>query len=762
MALIPLPRTAVQRTTTTRGTGGTAVLVYSVEEMNYIPRLRTNLTGFSEVLAQVDSASVNHVVEVAKLKGATGVIVASAKFWAAIVEHQELPAKSSRANYAGSLFNIGGVEFVILPSLKALLTVSHAPHCMRTYCEKLSKRDSWQTVPEFKWSILTNENATTIIDAYSSATMISVDIETARSDKYGPVITMVGFCASWISRDGSWKMHTTVVPWNFENCTHWTARLCELPAPKALQNGKYDLANLARFGISPVNYLIDTIQQQHAWYAELPKDLASIAALYVRESRYWKDLGGSGDMYQQMLYNALDCYQTAAAAIHLLTRMPEWARTNYTQKFPVIYPSHLCEMAGVKIDYDAYADAKKGTQAQLDAATARLARSVGVPTFNANSPKQVQQLLRILGCADTTTDSATLEALAYKSPFVGYFTAQILKVRKYTKLLGTYFDEGKHFHGRFLYAITPYGTDTGRNASGEHAFWCGQNIQNIPRGKAVKQFLVPDPGFVLAEVDSEQAESRDTAYISGDSSLINAVENSPDFHSQNCSAFFGVPFEEIFDVATQSVLMKSLRDIGKRVNHGANYCMGPAVLVQTMGLENMERARSLLGLPKFWSYQQIAEWLLAQFHRTYPGIQRTYYTYVRRTVSSTRLLVGATGWTRYCFGDIANKRDFNAYVAHGPQSLNAMRLDKAFLAVYNDLAIHPVHCKNFKLFAQIHDSIFFQFRKGHEYLIEEVRKRMEIPITIKGCDGVTRTYIVPAAAKAGKDGKGATSWATTE
>jgi outer membrane usher protein FimD/PapC len=39
---------------------------------------------------------------------------------------------------------------------------------------------------------------------------------------------------------------------------------------------------------------------------------------------------------------------------------------------------------------------------------------------------------------------------------------------------------------------------------------------------------------------------------------------------------------------------------------------------------------------------------------------------------------------------------------------------------------------------------------------------MEIPVTVKGYDGKVRTFTVPAALKAGKDGKGATHWSKTE
>jgi len=43
-----------------------------------------------------------------------------------------------------------------------------------------------------------------------------------------------------------------------------------------------------------------------------------------------------------------------------------------------------------------------------------------------------------------------------------------------------------------------------------------------------------------------QAEARYTAYLSGDEALIHAVDCGKDFHSLNASAFFGVPYEEIY------------------------------------------------------------------------------------------------------------------------------------------------------------------------------------------------------------------------
>ena len=351
--------------------------------------------------------------------------------------------------------------------------------------------------------------------------------------------------------------------------------------------------------------------------------------------------------------------------------------------------------------------------------------------------------------------------------------------------MSTYLTTGeraKEFRGRILFALNPHGTDTGRLASKEHHFWCGYNVQNQPRGPEIKQTYVADDDFLWAEVDLSQAESWGTAYISGDPALLEAVNSTRDFHAGNVERFFGIPYEEVYDQAAGKVLDKVLRDIGKRVNHGANYNMGPYVLIDTMGLEAIFAAKRLLGLPRFYTAMQVATHLLEEcFHAAFPGIREIYHKGIVEEVMTTGYLksravhhltkpdnyeyvLEATGsWTRKCFGNpTKSKHVLNSYIAHGPQSLNAQTLNKAWKRVFTDIAMNPEHSSNFKLCAQIHDSILFQFRVGHEYLCEQVRQIMEIPVTIKGYDDVVRTFTVPADIKAGPDGTGVRYWSDTE
>ena len=490
-------------------------------------------------------------------------------------------------------------------------------------------------------------------------------------------------------------------------------------------------------------------------------------------------------------------------------------------------------MTGLKRDAQALSTARNQIDSQEEKALESLRKILGVPGFNPGSPPQVKQLLKLLGCADIdSTNEKDLAKAKLRHPLNAYILNKILTIRGLRKLATTYLRtdadgeikkstgrlEGgaKEFHGRILYNLNPHGTDTGRLASREHHFWCGLQIQNVPRGESgepshTKTTICADDGFYLGESDLEQAESRDTAHISGDTALIAAVSGTRDFHSHNASSFFGRPYESIYDDAVGKTKDKPLRNLSKRTNHGANYNMGPDVMVDTMGLDGVWMAKKLLALP-YLSAGAVTEHLLTKFHLTYPKIRGpihirneqvrvvlnlpkcehklyspgTYYASVAYEVSVTRRLtsrayhrtetnrlifgdgenaihayIEAGDWTRYCFGKPdSSKPDLNALVAHCPQSLNARTLNEAWLAVFYNVALRYPH--TFRLHAQIHDSILFSYAAGYEAHAEQVKSCMEIPVTVRDISGTYRTFTVPAALKIGKPGSPAKYWSETE
>ena len=762
-------------------------------DVPYVPRLKS-LVRTSEVFVITEPLTTIVELELYCTKRSiTGIFTTSQWLLAKLMPSKEWTRRlPSLDNYAGSYFKTPkGIEVVAIHSLEQLLTVPYSTFLTERFISKLTAPEEWDALrlpqlSNFNWTLVTPANWEEVYKVLAAADYITTDIETAQD----PVrITCAGFAAISLTSSGV-VVQSYVLPFDDVNFSIACARnFAAIQVPKILQNGKYDISYYLRYGIILWGYMYDTATMFHCWLAELPKDLAFQSAFLIRDGRYWKDLAQTNDKYEYYKYNALDCWNTSLAFLSWIQQAPDWAQRNYLAEFPINFPCILSEMTGIKRDMVALSVARAEQDTVITAANNSLSAMLGV-SLNSNSPKQVKVLFSVLGLVDSpltqrkqwdSTDEKHIQKAAYVHPLNARILNKILDIRGARKLASTYLSiqsdksGAKEFNGRILYSLIPHGTDTGRLASREHHFWCGLQLQNIPRGDSVKQTLIADNGFLFGEADLEQAESRDTAHIAGDKNLIAAVSSSSDFHSINASAFFGVPYDVIFSDRLHKTLDKKLRDLAKRVNHGANYNMGAGVLVDTMGLEKTYEARRLLNLPKTWIAMQIAQHLLDAFHKTYPGISGNYYVGMVHQVVTTRHIKSkaihvphvqdthsascynaalwyeqAGGWTRRCFGQPdKNKQHKNAYIAHEPQSLNAMTLNKAYMRVFYEIAINPKYAGDFKLLGQIHDSIPFQYRVGHEYLADLVARAMEIPVTVQGYDGVTRTFVVPAAVKSG-------------
>jgi DNA polymerase I-like protein with 3'-5' exonuclease and polymerase domains len=708
-------------------------------------------------------------------------------------------------NYAGSMFSYRGIDIVFVSPLSQLFTVPYGKFICERFISKVTAASSWNEATIFSFSILnTGSDYEHWYQIFQTAYAIAIDIETFSN----PVsIRCISYTGVFISASNCITTESIVFPLNSSFALAWLRKFNELPAQKIFQNGKYDNSYLLRYNAPPTNWLWDTQHFFHSWYSELPKDLAFLNAFFLRKVVYWKDLAETRDLEEYYKYNAMDSWATANVWIQQLISAPDWARRNYTLEFPLVYPCLLAEMTGVLRDAKKLIEARNEADLAIKTKTDSLRKMVGSSSFNANSPKQVVTLLKILGHKDiTSSGEKELQKASYLHPLSARILETILEIRGHRKLVSTYLrseedakqtgihaGEGgaKEFAGTILYALNPHGTDTGRLASREHHFWCGLQIQNIPRGKEVKQTIMSADGFFFGECDLEQAESRDTAYISGDERLIAAVSGTRDFHSVNASAFFGKSYESIYSDTARKTLDKKLRDLSKRVNHGANYNMGPGVLVATMGLKNIYEAARLLGL-KLSNPLEIAAYLLEQFHKTYPRIrghktpytEGTYYAWVAREISIHTKLVSRAyhhteynvknysdfstyieqgDWTRYCFGKPdKNKSDLNAYVAHVPQSLNARTLNEAFMKVFYEIALgNPNH---FRLHAQIHDSILFSISASQtgKDIANRVKQCMEIPVSLRDISGRIQNFTVPSALKLGASGEGAKYWSDIE
>jgi len=647
-------------------------------------------------------------------------------------------------DYAGSFFSIPAaklgtahsVEVLILNPLQHLVSTPEGPFIFKRFVSKITDPDRWFPQTQFTWETWKPSTSASLLEKLNNAVLLAVDIETYVGDEHRR-IHCVGYAA--LFADGT--THSVVVPYKDMLAHQFVRNVNANNVPKIFQNGMYDNLYFLRFN-SPCNsWLYDTQHLFHAWYSELPKRLDFITAFSVRSIRYWKD-DAAGSEHNLFEYNARDCWATLTSWCALILEIPDWARNNYLLEFPLVFPCLHMEADGLSLDRERFDSARQAAETKLELHRKKLSSWFG-EEFNPGSPDQCKRLLKVLGMGDLdSADSKAMVACAAVHPFNERIVSEILAYRKQAKLLSTYFKWEKFWNGRLYYKTNPAGTDTGRMASTESSFWTGLQIQNIPAKGGVKNYIVADPGYKIGECDFSQAEARCVGYMSGCMALIDLVESDKDYHSWNAHKFFGVPYEQI---------TKDLRQLAKRVGHGSNYCMGPAVLLETMGAKAVAEARLLLKLPAKWSLTQVCQHLLKTYELAYPEVKRDWYDDIKRTIKLKKKLTSPLGWTRYFFSDpTVSKPAMNAAVAHGPQNLNSGVLNKVFYRLWHSTMYGELRGK-VRLKAQIHDSILYCYNT--EDSPKAVQEMMRYPIPVRDPHGVTRTMLIPSDMNSGE-----TSW----
>jgi DNA polymerase len=115
-----------------------------------------------------------------------------------------------------------------------------------------------------------------------------------------------------------------------------------------------------------------------------------------------------------------------------------------------------------------------------------------------------------------------------------------------------------------------YGAHTGRLSGGDK-----MNLQNLPRGGALRRSLCAPDGKLLVACDSSQIEARVVAWLAGQSDLLEAFAQGRDVYSEFASAVY------------QRKVSKSdklERFVGKTCILGLGYGMGAAKFRDTLAL----------------------------------------------------------------------------------------------------------------------------------------------------------------------------------
>lgn len=739
------------------------------------------LKGRQAFAINANPDSAGEIELYAKSKGIKYIISTNSVVLRQIVSDNTF-SKESIDNWAGSLWERNGLTFLFLNPLKQLYSVPYGNFIAKRFVSKIVEPESWRKTPDFIWEAARPDNIQSLFELFQTSILIAADIETKSwdDDPENPLkgerhtlIRSIAYTGLW--PDG--QIFTVVLPIGdapIEELSFWITWMRKfnlLPQSKIFQNGLYDSWHLVQYHAPVRAYLWDTQSLFHSWYAELPKDLAFITAFCIHNVFYWKDMAKAADLRKQWEYNARDGWATMVSLLALLEEIPDWTVKNHLLKFPLWVPCLDCNLEGLLCDNEQRAILVAKDLQDLNDTERRLQHWFG-EGFNPRSPPQVSKLIAFYGSPDITS-AGEVELLKFgtRHPINKLFADTILKSRGVAKKISTYYkppdftvskSKSKKKQspllkkGRIYYGLNPDGTVNPRLSCKEGACWTGMQVQNQPRDSdGPKKMEVADPGWRLFECDNEKSEAYATAYKSGCQGLLDALAadraGTFDFHKMNGSKFFGLKYEEV---------PQGLRDDAcKRIIYGAQNNMGPGQLRRQMGDAALANARTLLKLPAYYTLNAVAEYLMNSYDVGYPEVRKnpdSLYQWIINNVETTKKLTSDLGWTRYCFGHPKkNKQDLNAYSAHEPQTLSAGVLNEGWKKAWWEVRLK--NSNNIRFKAQIHDSILGQVRVGHEYLVMDVRAKLQQKVNVKDKDNIVRVMEIPVAAKISPIGG---SWAS--
>lgn len=186
---------------------------------------------------------------------------------------------------------------------------------------------------------------------------------------------------------------------------------------------------------------------------------------------------------------------------------------------------------------------------------AEVLRSLGVEPPLKTSPTTGKDTY-----AFSKTDEAFKALLEHENVIVQHIVAARLGVKSTLEETRTlrFLDIAKR--GALPIPLKYYAAHTGR--------WGGEdkiNLQNLPRGAALKKSIMAPAGYVLVDSDSSQIEARTLAWLAEQNDLVDAFENGEDVYRIMASSIYNKDPKDI---------TKDERFVGKTTILGCGYGMG--------------------------------------------------------------------------------------------------------------------------------------------------------------------------------------------
>ena len=489
-------------------------------------------------------------------------------------------------------------------------------------------------------------------------------------------------------------------------------------------------------------------------------------------------------------YCALDCALTNEIWHKLDDELlDDVTRKTYEFEIASLGPAISMGLRGLRVDEEAVRRIRaplKDQRIKLERMLNLFSNAVWNRDINSNSPKQLMDLLyvhlglpkvisSVKGKQKVSTDKEALEHLAENYPRAKPFCNTIMALRNIDKQLNVLETE-RDKDGRIRCQYQVAGTKTGRWSSKESPWGTGTNLQNIT--KDMREMFIPDKGMTMFYADLEQAESRVTAYISGDEGYINACETS-DLHTEVVKMIWpnmgwsGDPEQDRSLANKPYFNQHSYRDICKRAGHGTNYGVSPHSLAKQIKIKLSQAIKfQLLYFGGVIQLDKVEKWhkqdkeggfkelmdnstvigtgpnTQLQIKGAFPGI-RTWHDKTTQQIQSTGSLITPFGRRTQLWGRLDDASTLRLAIAYVPQSTIADILNLGIYRVWKEL-----HGKGVEILGQVHDAILGQMpTELVDELIPKILKCMHNPLTVN-----KREMIIPSDCEVGTNWKAMKKW----
>jgi len=320
------------------------------------------------------------------------------------------------------------------------------------------------------------------------------------------------------------------------------------------------------------------------------------------------------------------------------------------------------------------------------------------------------------------------------------------------------------------------GTQTGRWSSKESPWKTGTNLQNIT--KDLRAIFIPDRGRIMFFADLQAAESRATAYLSGDEGYINAAESS-DLHTEVAKMVWpnlgwSEDQEQNRELAEQPYFGNyTYRDVCKRAGHGTNYGASHTTVSRNIKIKGSQAKRFQLlyygGVEplnnlnrwhkqdKRGGFEELIEMgevigsgaqQLVKVKGAFPGI-RSWHNEVVKELQTTGNLITPFGRRRQFWGRLNDNSTLRQAIAYVPQSTIGDLLNLRLLKVWKNL-----RHEGLDILAQVHDAILGQcYINKVDTLMPQVLEQMNNSLEIKGSK-----MIIPSSIEVGYTWKDMKPW----